>query len=352
MKNKLLSATLALLALAVMYLALAPSPVDPVAYHPPAQPAMKGVLAPNILLQQAELIAEGKVDGPEDIAFGTDGSIYAGTQDGKIVRIRTGGAVETFVTTGGRPLGLHYDRARNIITCDAYKGLLSIDRQGKITLLASGAEGIPFRFTDDLDIAKDGTVYFTDASRFGLTDYLLDLMEGKPHGRLLKYAPATKSVTVLMRNLYFANGVALSEKEDFVLVNETCRYRIRRYWLKGPKKGTGDIFIDNLPGFPDNLSSNRRGVFWVALFTVRDGLLDRVHPHPALKRLVSKIPRRFWPAPKPYGLVLALDEKGSIVKSYHDPSGERLRDITSAVEHEGHLYLGSLRERKIGKLRL
>jgi sugar lactone lactonase YvrE len=41
-----------------------------------------------------------------------------------------------------------------------------------------------------------------------------------------------------------------------VLVNETGAYRISRYWLTGPKAGTHDMFIDNLPGLPDNLAFN------------------------------------------------------------------------------------------------
>jgi sugar lactone lactonase YvrE len=350
---KLLCALLVLIALAALYLILAPSPVDPVAYQPPPKPAMTGVLAPNTLLREAELIAAGKIDGPEDTAIGPDGLIYAGTQDGKVMRVHTDGTMETFAVTGGRPLGLHFDAAGNIITCDADRGLLSIDKKGAITTLASGAEGVPFRFTDDLDIARDGTVYFTDASdKFKQADYLFDLLEGRPHGRLLSYNPRNRETRVLIRNMYFANGVALSTNEDFLLVNETYRYRIRRYWLKGPKAGNDEIFIDNLPGFPDNISSNRRGTFWLALFTVRNDLMDRLHPFPSLKRIMSMLPHFTWPKPEPYGLVLALDEQGRIVRSLHDPSGEKLCIITSAVEHGGHLYFGSLHEKKIGKLSL
>ncbi len=73
--------------------------------------------------------------------------------------------------------------------------------------------------------------------------------------------------------MYFANGVALSENEDFVLVCESARYRITRFWLSGPNKGSSDVFVDNLPGFPDGVSSDNRGTFWVALFTVRNALV-------------------------------------------------------------------------------
>ncbi len=134
---------------------------------------------------------------------------------------------------------------------------------------------------------------------------------------------------MLLDGLYFANGVALSENEDFVLVCESARYRITRFWLSGPNKGSSDVFVDNLPSFPDGVSSDNRGTFWVALFTVRNALVDWLHPIPALKDLVSFLPRTLWPAPEPYGLVLLLDEQGSIAASLHDPGGEVVRGVAA-----------------------
>lgn len=329
------------------------APVSPAAYHPPEAPPLTGVLAPNTLLQKADLLAQGTIDGPEEVALDRQGRVYGGTQDGRIMRIGPGGGLEAFAQTGGRPLGMQFDRHQNLIVCDADKGLLAIDPQGRITVLATEAEGVPFRFTDALDIADDGTIYFTDASsRFEQRAYLYDLMESKPHGRFLRYDPATGLTQVLLKDLYFANGVALSSKEDFVLINETYRYRIVRYWLKGPRAGTHEIFIDNLPGFPDNISGNRRGTFWLALFTVRNPTVDKLHPYPFLKAQISKLPKSMWPRPKPYGLVMALDEAGNITRSLHDPTGQHLREITSVVESGGHLYLGSLHNDRIGKYAL
>lgn len=332
---------------------LMPSPVDPVAYHPPRKPELKGVLAPNALLKNAELVAPGGIDGPEDVAVDAWGRVYGGTQDGKIMRILPDGTVETFAVTKGRPLGLHFDAAGNLIVCDTFKGLLSIDPGGEITVLTTEAENVAFKFTDDVDIATDGTIYFSDASdTFSQPQYLYDMMEARPHGRLLRYDPVRRKTTVLLRDLYFANGVALSKNEDFVLVNETYRYRIQRFWLKGPKAGTHDVFIDNLPGFPDGVSANRRGTFWVALFTIRNDLMDAIHPYPFIKRQAAKMPRALWPKPEPYGLVLALDEDGGIVRSLHEPTGKHLMEITSVEEHQGYLYLGSLHNDRIGKYRL
>lgn len=352
-RTKTIFGLTAALVIIVALFFLQSSPIDPAAYTPPEPPELTGVLKPNHLLKEAELLAKGRVNGPEEVALDNQGRVYGGTRDGKIMRIFPDGQMEVFADTKGRPLGLHFDKDQNLIVCDAHKGLLSINPRGEIKVLADSAEGVAFGFTDALDIAGDGTIYFTDASsRYGQSEYFYDLLEARPHGRFLSYDPDTGRVRVLLEDLYFANGVALSQNQDFVLINETYRYRIIRYWLKGPRAGTQEIFMDNLPGFPDNISSSPKGDFWLALFTVRNQFLDAIHPHPFLKAQMAKLPKAVWPSPKPYGLVLALNEQGEITQSLHDPTGRHLQEVTSARQYGGYLYLGSLHNDRIGKYKL
>ncbi|PKN36936.1 MAG: gluconolactonase [Deltaproteobacteria bacterium HGW-Deltaproteobacteria-2] len=353
MFKKIALAAVGIAILLIITLITLQSPVNPVAYNAPAKPAMTGVLAPNDLLQKAELLAKGQVNSPEEIAVDEKGRLYFGTPTGTISRLLSDGVIETFATTGGRPLGMKFDTKGNLIVADAYKGLLSIDPRGTVSILATSAEGVPFKCTDALDVANNGTVYFTDASdKFPLKDFLLDMLEARPHGRLMRYDPFTGKVTVLISSLRFANGVALSRNEDFVLVNETYTYSIHRYWLAGPKAGTSDIFIENLPGFPDNISSNGKGKFWLALFTTRNGKLDTLHKYPKIKYLLGKIPASLWSKSKRYGFVVALDEQGNITGTFQDPTGKHLYNITSAQEYGGYLYIGSLHSNRIGKLKI
>lgn len=353
MLKKLLALPVLLLLAAALYLALTPSPIDPLPWEAPEAPPMTAVLEPNDTLMKAELLARGQIHGPEDTAVDAQGRVYAGLHDGRVVRVLADDSVETFADTGGRPLGMDFDAAGNLILADAYKGLLRIDPQGRIEVLSTEADGLPFAFTDDLDIASDGIIYFSDASsRFQQPDYLLDLLEARPHGRLLSYDPSTDETRVLLDDLYFANGVALSANEDFVLVNETYRYRITRYWLKGERAGQHEVFIDNLPGLPDNLQGDRKGTFWVALPTPRKADADFLHRHPWLKAQLAKLPRALWPKAIPYGFAIALDENGKIVRSLHDTSGTHLRMVTSVKPVGDYLYFGSLDNDRIGKLPL
>lgn len=344
-----------LLGLFAGYLALAPSAIDPVAWEPPPVPKMEGPLAPNQRLAAATLLATGKIDGPEDVETDEKGRLYGGTNGGEVVRV-TGEALEVVANTGGRPLGLDFAPSGALIVADAKKGLLSISPEGQVTTLldaAAGVDGVRIGFADDVAVASDGAIYFSDASdKFGFGDHMLDLLEGRPHGRLIKYDPQSGKATVLARDLYFANGVALSKDESFVAVNETYRFRVSRHWLRGPKAGTTEVMIEGLPGFPDGVSQSGRGTFWVAMFTVRNRAGDFLAPRPLMAKMVANLPRALWPAPAPYGLAVEIDEDGEILQSLHDPTGEVVHQVTSVHERDGALYIGHLHRDRITRLAL
>ena len=174
--KKVILGIVVILAILIIIFLLQSAPISPAAYSPPKSQELAGVLSPNNLLQKAELLALGKINGPEEVAVDSQGRVYGGTQDGEIMILLPDGKLDTFAETKGRPLGIQFDKNDNLIVCDAYKGLLSINPQGKIAPLATSADGVPFKFTDALDISSDGTIYFTDASsKYGQNEYLYDL---------------------------------------------------------------------------------------------------------------------------------------------------------------------------------
>jgi len=351
-KRRIFLIPLFVLAAAVVYLLSWPVPITPVAWTPPPAPALTGVYAQNSDLAGIEKL---NVDGfgPEDVAIDNEDRIYCGVDDGRIIRLQSDGlGPQVFANTNGRPLGLIFDHNGNLIVADAVKGLLSLSREGTITVLSTQADGIPFGCTNDLDVALDGTIYFTDSSyKFPLTQLKADLLEHRGNGRLLAYDPRTKQTRTLLRNLHFANGVALSPDQSFVLVAETGEYRVRRLWLSGPKQGQSDIFIDNLPGFPDGILSNGHDIFWLALVTPRDTTLDRVLPHPFWRKVVMRLPSFLQPDIKRYAFVLGLDQEGHVVRNLQDPSTRCFAQIANVVEHKGKLYFGSIGEKAIGRMR-
>src|SRR5205085_3587807 len=277
---------LIILALAIAYLLLAPVPIAPAAWNPPAAPALTGQYQQNTRLSGIQRMSIGDGHKPEDVALDADGKIYGGFEDGRIMVVQPDGSQpRVFANTGGRPLGLVFDRQGNLIVADAIKGLLSVNKSGEVKVLATEADGVKFGCLNDLDIGADGTIYFTEASKkFPMSQFTSDLLEHQPNGRLLALEPRSQKPRTLLRDLYFANGVAVSPDQTFVLVVETGMYRVRRVWLKEPKMGQNDIFIDNLPGFPDGISSNGRDRFWLSLVTPRQAMFDRMQPYPFVRK--------------------------------------------------------------------
>lgn len=335
-----------------------PSPIDAAAWSPPPRPELTGPLARNDEQAGAELVAAGRISGPEDVAFDQRGRLYTGSEDGRIYRVEFGEGggekVEEFADTGGRPLGLRFDAEGDLIVTDSERGLLSVSPTGEVTTLTDSVEGTAITYADELDIARDGTVYFSDASTRFERGFPHDMLEARPYGRLLSYDPRTGETEVLADGLYFANGVALAPGGDSVLVVESFRYRITRVWIEGPRAGERDVFADNLLGIPDNLTRAPDGTYWVAMNNIRPALIDRLHPRPFLKEQLAKLGQERLRAAADrsrYGLAVQLDARGEVMRSLHDPEG-RLYNLSTAVPQEGKLYLGTLFGDSIGRYRL
>jgi sugar lactone lactonase YvrE len=351
-RRSALGLALAGLAGLLAYLALWPVAIDPVAWVAPAPP-VDPAFAPNDRFRGLVRLAAAEVRGPEAVALDPQGRVVTGTADGRVVRIDpASGAVEELARTGGRPLGLAFDREGGLWICDGARGLLHLDPARSLRVAATGHGGVAFGLADDVDVGPDGTVYFSDASsRFGLHHDREDILEHGGHGRLLAYHPATGRTELLLAGLEFANGVAVAGDGTYVLVNETGAYRIRRYWLAGPRRGTSDVFADNLPGLPDNVTwSAARRAFWVALFAPRVPALDALAPYPSLRKVVLRVPLALQPQPAPQGFALALGEDGRVQEVLRDAGPGAYAPVTSVRERGGVLFVGSLSSAGVGRL--
>lgn len=351
------------------------SPIDPQSFSFKEPPFMFGVLHPNTKLRQAERLFENQLSGPESIVNIGD-VLFTGTADGRVVKLENG-EIETIARFGsgpcktrddeptcGRPLGIRAGPNGTLFVVDAYKGLFEVNPQKRsVKLLLSSEtpiEGKKMSFMNDLTVTRDGRkIYFTDSSsKWQRRDYLLLVMEATDDGRLLEYDTVTKEVKVLLDQLQFPNGVQLSPEEDFVLVAETTMARIRRVYVSGLMKGGADMFVENMPGFPDNIRPSSSGGYWVAAATIRANpgfsMLDFLSDKPFIKRMIFKLfsqdtVMKFVPR---YSLVLEVSDSGAFRRSLHDPDGQVATYVSEAHEHDGYLYLGSFRSPFICRLSL
>jgi sugar lactone lactonase YvrE len=348
MKRALTLTSFLVVVAVVAYLALWPVPIAPVAWNPPEAPAYTGPYALNEDLTRSKRLLEDIGVGPEDVAFDDEGRLYTGFEDGRIIRMKLpAGEPELFANTEGRPLGMVFDSLGYLVVADAVRGLLTVSPKGEISVLATGLGTEPFGFLDDLDIGPDGTIYVSDASlRHGYGQHRRAILEHGGDGRLLAWNPVTRSMRVLLDGLQFANGIVVEPGGESLLFGETGAYRISRYWIEGEKKGTTEVFAENLPGFPDNIARTPDGRVWVPMSSPRHPLADALGPYPSLRKVVARLPTWAMPKELRHGIVVELAPDGTPLRALHDPSGS-VSFVSCAMEREGVLYTGSYRDPSI-----
>ncbi|KAG8376241.1 hypothetical protein BUALT_Bualt09G0042600 [Buddleja alternifolia] len=328
------------------------SPISPITLEIP-QPSST---LSNGKLQEVIKLGEGLLKEPEDVAIDKAGVVYTATRDGWIKRLHKNGTCENWwhIDSDGL-LGLTITAAGDLIVCDVEKGLLKVNEEG-VTVLASHVNGAKIWFADDVVESSDGMLYFSVGStKFGRHNWELDMLEARPHGQLLRYDPSSNETSILLHDLGFANGVALSEQQDYLVFCETWKYRCLKYWLKGDIKGQTEIFIGNLPGGPDNIKLAPDGSFWIALLELVPSKLRFIHSSVALKYLIAPFPKvRKWATIRVQtkAMVVNVAGDGKIIRSFDDPTGKVMAFVTSVLEFEDHLYLGNLHSDFIGKLPL
>jgi sugar lactone lactonase YvrE len=352
MKKIIKLSLLVIVVATVLYLLFYPVPVEPVSYDTPNNPGLQGPFAKNNRLSATKHLLLDIGKGPEDITVGPDGLLYTGLEDGRIVSFtKEGEFVKTLVNTGGRPLGMQFDTANNLIVADILKGLISISPEGEMLVLADSVDGTKIFFADDLDIGQDGIIWFSDATQRNY-DIMVEFLELQPTGRLLSYNPKTKKTKIELTGLRFANGVALGPNEEYVLVSETAGAQLNKLWIKGPKKGNHEILPIDLPGYPDNISYNGNGIFWMAFPAVRDSDFESLFDKPFLRKIIARLPQSWLEAKtEAYGMVIGINTLGQVVYNLQD-STQNYHTITSVNEHDGYLYLGSTDMGSVGKYKL
>jgi len=304
---------------------------------------------------------------PEDVAIDSQQRVYTGTSTGLIMRY-SGPALhdrEVFCRTGGQVRGLAFDRDGNLIACVAGIGLMSVSPDGIAKRLADETPRTVGRvkddsrllMLDDLDIAADGTVFFTEGStRYNIDEWLLDSIEARPNGRILTRDPKTGKTRTLLNHIVHPGGICIERGGQSFLFSETWLCRISRYYFAGPKAGRREVVADDLPGYPDNINPSSDGGFWVAMVAMRTRVSDIAMKMPGFrKRMTRRLPVDNWLLPNfNAGCIVKLSPEGRPVETLWDLGGTKqaYSTITSAVEDRGRLYVGGIFNVRIGRVDL
>ncbi|CAD7084395.1 unnamed protein product [Hermetia illucens] len=362
---------------------------------------LRGPLELNNHLDNGERLLDGRVYGPECL-LARKNEIFTTIHGGEIIKItadhithvaKFGQPCEAIYEEQkcGRPLGMDFDTiGNNLIVADAYYGIWQVDiTNGKKKLLISPNQELDGKIKrkakifNSVAVDKKGDFYWTDSSSdFTLEDGFYTMM-ANPSGRLFFYDRKKNESKLLLDEIFFANGIALSPNEDFIVIAETGGSRLLKYYLQGPKKGKHEIFVDGLPGSPDNLTPDADGL-WVPLVIARDA------DHPAIYQSLSRFPvirlfiLRFLALLElPFRLVnnafpntytqkvlhyighfettralipkrttiLRVDWSGNIIGSLHG-FDKSVHSVSHVLELGEHLYLGSPFNNYLGRVKL
>ncbi len=319
----------------------------------------------NNRISQTEYIGLGELEGPEDVILDRDDHLYCGTRHGEIVRFFAPDykSSEVFAHTGGFPLGLAFDREGTLLSCVGAMGLYAISKVGEVRQLtaetarsySSIIDDARLRDPNDLDVAPDGRIYFTDSTtRYDAHDWALDSIESRPTGRLLVFDPKTGRTKTLLENTRYANGVCMAHDGRSLFFAESWACRVHRYWLEGPKTGTAECVIRDMPGYPDNINRASDGNYWMAWLGMRTPSFDLALRHPGFrKRMTRRLPQDEWLFPNiNTGGVVKFSEDGLIVETLGDMTGTSHPMVTSMREHKGWLYVGGILNNRVGRFRL
>lgn len=319
----------------------------------------------NDRLRDAEAIGVGKVEGPEDVVLDEQGRVYCGTRQGWIMRFSGPNFEhsEVFARIGGHPLGMVFDDNGDLLVCVGGMGLYAVSPDGTHRKVSDETnrtwtrlrDDSQLRLADDLDITPDGKVYFSEATtRFDMADWILDGVEGRPNGRLVCYDPATDTTRTVVRDLVFPNGICSCHDGESLLIAQTWLCRILRYWHTGPNKGRIEVFMENMPGYLDNINRTSDGGYWVALNGMRSPAYDLAMRMPTFRRrMMKRIPRDEWLYPSMnHGCVVKVSGDGEVLETYWDPGGQSHSTITSMREYDGYLYIGGLENNRVGRIKL
>jgi len=336
---------------------------------PPCPSTAEGADSPYALndkLRDVELIGLGEIDAAEDPVLDANDDLFFGSRQGDIIRYfgPDHEKWEVYAHVGGMPLGMTFDRAGNLICCIAGMGLYKIvkDTRAIVKLTDetnrswfSVVDDSRMRLADDLDIAPDGRIFFSEATiRFDMHEWLVDGLEARGNGRIICYDPRDGSTRTIIPGIRFANGVCMAHDGKSFFFASTWSCTIERYWLEGPKKGQIEMVIADLPGYPDNINRSSDGNYWLAIVGMRTPAFDLALRKPGFRRrMVQRVAQDEWLFPQMnVGNVIKFNEKGEVLDCLWDKNAVNHPMLTSCNEHKGYLYLGGIYNNRIGKYKI
>jgi gluconolactonase len=216
-----------------------------------------GVVAPGA---KVEKVVSG-FQFTEGAANDAAGNIYfTDIPNNRIHKWSVDGKLSTFLENSEGANGLYVDKDGNVVACAGNTGkIISVDPNGKVTVLADKFAGNPFNSPNDLWIDPNGGIYFTDP-RYGRMDNL------PQKGEHVYYLSGDhKRIICVTNDLVRPNGLIGTPDGKLLYIGDHGAGKIYVYTIK-PDGTLADkkLFI---PQGPDGMTIDSKGNIYI---TVKD----------------------------------------------------------------------------------
>jgi gluconolactonase len=211
---------------------------------------------------------EGPVYFPDGGYF-----LWSDIPNNRIMRwLEADGHVSVFRAPADFANGNTRDRVGRLITCEhGSRRVTRTEFDGSITVLMDRFDGKPLNAPNDVVVAADGGIWFTDPGYGILTDYEGFKSEPELPMRVYRIDPATGDAQIVADDFVRPNGLAFSPSEQrLYIVDSGITHggpaHIRVFDVAGATLRNGKIFAEDFaPGTTDGIRVDRVGNVWASM---------------------------------------------------------------------------------------
>lgn len=217
------------------------------------------------------------------------------------------GTVSVFRTPSNFANGHTRDRQGRLVSCEhGGRRVTRTEPDGSITVIADSYRGRPLNAPNDVVVASDGAIWFTDPTYGIMSDYEGYRAEPEQEARnVFRVDPVTGAVQSVCSDFNQPNGLAFSPDEGLLYIADsgashdpTFPRHIRVFRVEGGRLSGGDAFAVIDVGFPDGIRVDDAGNLWssahdgVHCFAPDGTRLGKIRVPEAVANLTFGGPRR------------------------------------------------------------
>lgn len=208
-------------------------------------------------------------EGP--VWFGDhDCLLFSDIPNNRMLRWSPASGLTTFREPSNFSNGNTRDREGRLVTCEhGTRRVTRTEHDGSITVIADRYEGKSLNSPNDVIVASDGAIWFTDPHYGIVSDYEGTRSEQELPCNVYRVDPLSGAVRAVLTDFQCPNGLALSPDEKRLYVADTGRIHsddprhIRAFDVGTDWKLTGgDVFHTIVPGCADGMRIDENGNLW------------------------------------------------------------------------------------------